>query len=258
MTRVQPQWSPQRPIHRLLGDRPGRRSRPLDHPRGRRARLSASRAITSSTGIRCGRPTARGSTSAARAAAHGDLAHPDEGEHGRSARRAGVGPHAGRVPGAPELLAQRQAPGLLPDAQHRPPGDGSLRPGQPKASQRAEERSCRARRGPRGRRSRRTASGWPSTRPSRRSTCSWSAPTAAGLRQLTNGPHRNRGPRWSPDGKRLAYFSTPHRRLGDLEHGPDGSDARQSLRWADRTSPGRCGRRTAGGWPSPSSASTPS
>jgi Tol biopolymer transport system component/predicted Ser/Thr protein kinase len=28
------------------------------------------------------------------------------------------------------------------------------------------------------------------------------------LRQLTNGQNRNRGPRWSPDGKHLAFFST--------------------------------------------------
>ncbi|MGH9722233.1 MAG: protein kinase domain-containing protein, partial [Bryobacteraceae bacterium] len=30
----------------------------------------------------------------------------------------------------------------------------------------------------------------------------------SGLRQLTNNNSRNRGPRWSPDGKRIAYFST--------------------------------------------------
>jgi Tol biopolymer transport system component/serine/threonine protein kinase len=49
----------------------------------------------------------------------------------------------------------------------------------------------------------------------------------AGLRQVTSGASRNRGPRWSPDGKRLAYFSS---RSGDWEiwtAAVDGSDARQ-------------------------------
>lgn len=30
----------------------------------------------------------------------------------------------------------------------------------------------------------------------------------AGMRQLTTDGHRNRGPRWAPDGRRLAFFST--------------------------------------------------
>jgi Tol biopolymer transport system component/tRNA A-37 threonylcarbamoyl transferase component Bud32 len=49
----------------------------------------------------------------------------------------------------------------------------------------------------------------------------------SGLRQVTSGNYRNRGPRWSPDGKRLSYFTT---RTGDWEIwtiGVDGSDARQ-------------------------------
>jgi eukaryotic-like serine/threonine-protein kinase len=36
----------------------------------------------------------------------------------------------------------------------------------------------------------------------------------SGLRQITNGPYRNRGPRWSPDSRRLAFFTT---RSGDWE-----------------------------------------
>jgi Tol biopolymer transport system component len=49
----------------------------------------------------------------------------------------------------------------------------------------------------------------------------------AGLREITNGPDRNRGPRWSPDGKRLAYFS---KRTGDWEIWTvdvEGGDAKQ-------------------------------
>ena len=49
----------------------------------------------------------------------------------------------------------------------------------------------------------------------------------SGLRQLTNDAYRNRGPRWSPDGKRLAFFST---RTGDWEIWTieaDGSGLRQ-------------------------------
>ncbi|MBZ5583946.1 MAG: protein kinase [Acidobacteriia bacterium] len=49
----------------------------------------------------------------------------------------------------------------------------------------------------------------------------------AGLRQLTSGGYRHRGPRWSPDGKRIAFFST---RSGDWEiwtTDPDGNEFRQ-------------------------------
>ncbi|MCX6633421.1 MAG: protein kinase, partial [Candidatus Solibacter sp.] len=49
----------------------------------------------------------------------------------------------------------------------------------------------------------------------------------SGLRQLTSGGHRNRGPRWSPDSKQSAFFST---RSGDWEiwtTDPNGSEFRQ-------------------------------
>jgi Tol biopolymer transport system component len=49
----------------------------------------------------------------------------------------------------------------------------------------------------------------------------------SGLRQLTNGGFSNRGPRWSPDGKQLAFFS---RRTGDWEiwsTDPNGANLRQ-------------------------------
>ena len=55
------------------------------------------------------------------------------------------------------------------------------------------------------------------------------------LRQLTDDPHRDRGPRWSPDGKRIAFYST---RSGEYEAwaiNPDGS-ALQQLTYESRGS----------------------
>lgn len=54
----------------------------------------------------------------------------------------------------------------------------------------------------------------------------------SGFRQLTSDKARNRGPRWSPDGKRIAFFST---RSGDWEIwiiDADGSDMRQVTKLA--------------------------
>jgi Tol biopolymer transport system component/tRNA A-37 threonylcarbamoyl transferase component Bud32 len=49
----------------------------------------------------------------------------------------------------------------------------------------------------------------------------------SGLRRLTNGEYHNRGPRWSPDGRQIAFFST---RSGEWEiwtTDADGSNFRQ-------------------------------
>jgi Tol biopolymer transport system component/predicted Ser/Thr protein kinase len=54
----------------------------------------------------------------------------------------------------------------------------------------------------------------------------------SGLRQITSGTSRNRGPRWSPDGKRIAFFSS---RSGDWEiwtADTSGGDLRQITRLA--------------------------
>jgi eukaryotic-like serine/threonine-protein kinase len=54
-----------------------------------------------------------------------------------------------------------------------------------------------------------------------------SSADGSGLRQLTNGGYRNRGPRWSPDSKQIAFFST---RSGEWEiwtTDPNGSEFHQ-------------------------------
>jgi Tol biopolymer transport system component len=48
-----------------------------------------------------------------------------------------------------------------------------------------------------------------------------------GLRQLTDDPHRDRGPRWSPDGKRLGFFSSRSGRFETWSMNQDGSGLRQ-------------------------------
>jgi Tol biopolymer transport system component len=55
----------------------------------------------------------------------------------------------------------------------------------------------------------------------------------SGLRQLTDDEHRDRFPRWSPDGKQLTFYSN---RSGDYQIwtiAPDGSSLQQLTRFAD-------------------------
>lgn len=50
------------------------------------------------------------------------------------------------------------------------------------------------------------------------------------LRALTNDPHQDRGPRWSPDGKRLAFFSNRGGKYEVWTINFDGTDPRQVTR----------------------------
>ncbi len=49
----------------------------------------------------------------------------------------------------------------------------------------------------------------------------------SGLRQLTDDPHEDRAPRWSPDGKTIAFFSNRSGKYEIWGLNPDGSDLRQ-------------------------------
>jgi len=53
-----------------------------------------------------------------------------------------------------------------------------------------------------------------------------------GLRQLTDDVHRDRGPRWSPDGKQIAFFSNRSGKNEIWSIHPDGSGLRQITRAA--------------------------
>ena len=52
----------------------------------------------------------------------------------------------------------------------------------------------------------------------------------AGLRQLTEGPYRDRAPRWSPDGKRIAFHSDRSGKFEIWTIHPDGSGLQQLTR----------------------------
>lgn len=48
-----------------------------------------------------------------------------------------------------------------------------------------------------------------------------------GRRQLTDDPHKDRGPRWSPDGERIGFYSNRSGKYESWTIKPDGSDLRQ-------------------------------
>jgi len=59
-------------------------------------------------------------------------------------------------------------------------------------------------------------------------------PDGTGLRQLTDDIHRDRMPRWSPDGKQIAFFSNRGGRYEIWTIQPDGSGLRQLTSTSDR------------------------
>ena len=104
-------------------------------------------------------------------------------------------------------------------------------------------RSSRARASSTRRTSRRTASGSPSRTLGGREDLFVVKSDGTGYRQLTDDAFRDRGPRWSPDGTRIALLQRPQRALRDLGDPP----RRQRARAAhedhraprERRSPGR-------------------
>jgi Tol biopolymer transport system component len=57
----------------------------------------------------------------------------------------------------------------------------------------------------------------------------------AGLRQLTDDVYKNRGPRWSPDGKRIAFFSKRSKNSEIWTIHPDGSGLEQVTNYSGGT-----------------------
>ena len=58
-------------------------------------------------------------------------------------------------------------------------------------------------------------------------------PDGSGLRQLMDDAYQDRGPRWSPDGKRLAFFSNRSGKYEAWTIGFDGSDLRQMTNYPE-------------------------
>jgi Tol biopolymer transport system component len=54
-----------------------------------------------------------------------------------------------------------------------------------------------------------------------------------GYRQITDDPHRDRGPRWMPDGKRIGFYSDRTGRYESWSIRPDGSGLEQLTRTAE-------------------------